>query len=132
MQDEHRKFIEKKRDQYKKIGRVFCVALKEWVSFNSKGFYHLKYNGLGKERSKDQQIMRTSLIFVSKKIITNTQVITSNRKIISKSGQVTEYWSLEESVDRKLKVVVILRRVGTGEIIFYSNWKKLNKKSATE
>ena len=33
-----------KRAWYKTIGKIYCPILKEYVLFNSKGFYHLRYD----------------------------------------------------------------------------------------
>ena len=37
-------FLNEKREWYKKIGKVYCPILNDYIIFNSKGFYHFIKN----------------------------------------------------------------------------------------
>jgi hypothetical protein len=101
----YKDFVEEKRAFYKTIKRCYCPALKQHVVFNSRGFYHL---GLldctvpAIEKAKD---------------IFEHRVVASARK----SGEINEYWALRETV-RTITVTVILKKTGSGNVIFYSIW----------
>lgn len=120
--DSFKEFLEEKRSWYKKIGKVFCPVLNEWVFFNAQGFRHLRYNGFGKERDKKQQIFRINLLQYSISVIKLAQNVSEHR-IYRKMGTNVQYWRLEYLASKKDSIVVILRRVGSGKIIFYSIWK---------
>lgn len=65
-------------DFYKKIGKVLCPALNAEVVFNSDGFYHLRYNGARKKRSKQEQ--RNKLAYLPEAV-----------ELLKKSSMVQEY-----------------------------------------
>ncbi len=126
-------FLEKKRSWYKKIGKVFCPVLNEWVIFNAKGFYHLQYDGTGSRRAQEQRIYRMYLLEFSQDVVQSSAEIVDYRKQYSKSAKKeVEYWTLKKLVSDRKAVIVILRRIGTGNIIFYSIWRDKLKKPSLE
>lgn len=131
----YKKFVEEKRDWYKKIGKCYCPILKVEVIFNSKGFRHLLYDGLGRSRSVKEQIHRLSLLPLALLVIELATSITEHKKseyskILNKR---IEYWMLQEIVGNQgACIVVILRKVGDGNVIFYSVWKKRDKNNASK
>lgn len=125
-------FIEKQRVSYKNIGKVFCPILNEDVVFNAKGFYHLRYNGLGKERSVREQISRISLVGYSVSGVMSATRVSEYRERL-KQGKNIKYWALESLISNNSKIVTVLRREGNGSLTFYSNWKeKIKKPSEVE
>lgn len=120
---EFREFIENKRTWYQSIGRVFCPVLNEDVVFNSQGFRHLRYNGLGKERNKEQQKSRMNLLHLVSSIIKTCGKISEYRQHL-KDGKNVEYWRLEQPISKNYLVDIVLRRIGSGNVTFYSIWNK--------
>jgi len=125
-------FLQEGRDWYKKVGKVYCPILNEYIFFNSKGFYHLRYDSHGKMRSVKEQMYKIGLLPLVIPVIKNaTQVYDYKKKEYSKPlGKYFEIWQLNEVVGQQSTTVsVVLRRIGTGNITFLSVWKKRDKVS---
>jgi len=119
----YRELLEERRKWYKKIGKVYCSILKEYVIFNSKGFYHLRYSG-DRERTVKEQMYKIGLLPLVIPVIKNVEKIEEYRKELS-NGKEVEYWILKEVVgSQNTMTKVILRRIGTGNITFYSVMKR--------
>jgi len=119
--------IKKRSEHYKAIRECYCPILQEEIVFNSKGLRHFKYNGKGRARSRKEHMYRMGLVPLIKPVIqTATKISKYTPPIYVKSlDKFVEYWELKEKVGKqKTTVTVILRRIGTGNIIFYSVWKK--------
>lgn len=109
-------FLEQKRTWYKKIDKVFCPVLNEHVIFNAKGFYHLSYDGVGKQRLTKEQFRRMNLLKYVLQIISSSVHIIEKRE---KNGIL--YLKIQEEVYTR-KISVIIRKTGTGPYIFYNIW----------
>ena len=123
--------IKQRRVLYKTFKRVHCPCLKEDVIFNSKGFYHLKYDSFGKSRSKKERMYRIGLLPLAIPVITSAKKIYrwTPKYYSKKINKYIEFWALKEVVGKqKTTVTVILRRVGDGHLTFYSIMKKNDKK----
>lgn len=127
----YKDFVDGHRVFYKTLVQCYCPALKEEVVFNSRGFYHLRYNGRGQERSVAEQIYRMKLLDNVVFVISNAQNIAEHRIVKSENGgeKIIEYWALRMPVGDR-QVSVILRRIGDGNITFFSIWKGKSKKTA--
>lgn len=122
-----KEFLEQKRNWYKKIGKVFCPVLNEWVIFNAKGFRHLLYNGNNKIRTNNEQIYRLNTLNESIRVISQVEKVLKFQVRYSKTERrEVSYWRIEKVVNNQL-VTVILRKIGTGNITFYSTWRKRRK-----
>lgn len=121
----YRNLREKRRKWYKKIGKVYCPVLKADVFFTSKGFHHLIYPS-GKMRPIKEQMYKLGLLPLVIPVIKNAKKIYKYKKSFIKNlGKETEFWILRETVGRqKTLTKVILRKVGTGNITFFSVMKK--------
>lgn len=120
-------FLQKRRSWYKAIGRVYCPILNDHVIFNSKGFYHLRYDTFGKKRSVKEQSYKLGLLPLVIPVIKNAAKIHDYKKeqYSKPLGKYFEIWELREIVGKqKTMVSVILRRIGNGNITFLSVWKK--------
>lgn len=115
--EEFKLFLEQKRIWYKKIDRVLCPVLNDWVIFNAKGFYHLRYRGTGKMRSEKEQYYRLSLLVFCIQVIQEAQEIEEFQE--RPSGK---YWKISSIINNQV-IVIILRKTGCGPIIFYSIWR---------
>ncbi len=108
------KFIEETKRWYKTIRKVYCPVLKSDVIFNSKGLYHLRYNGLGHARTKEEYLRRLSLLSEAIRIINSAQSIyNTEARVIGNKTEI--YLALKPG-----SVEVVLRKTGSGPIIFYS------------
>jgi hypothetical protein len=127
-----KQMITKMRAWYKAVGRVHCPILNEDVVFNSKGFYHLRYDNFGKRRSFSEQCYKIGLLPLSIPVIKGaTKIYDYKKEQYSKPlGKFYEIWELKEVVGRqKTTVSVVLRRIGDGDITFLSIWKKRDNHS---
>jgi len=124
-------FLREKRAWYKTVGKVRCPILNEDVIFNSKGFYHLRYDTFGKARSVKEQSYKLGLLPLVIPVIKNaTKVHDYKKEQYSKPlGKYFEIWELKEVVGQQNTLVsVVLRRIGNGNITFLSVWKRKDKK----
>jgi len=127
-----KKFIREKRAWYKKIKKVYCPCLKQDIIFNSKGFYHLRYDSHGKMRAIKEQRYKINLLPLAIPVIKRAKLIDKYTKLnyTRKFNKHTEYWALKEVVGkRNVEVKVILRKIGNGNITFFSIMKKRGKKT---
>lgn len=117
---------------YKKIGAVFCPYFGQPVVFNSAGFHHIQFSA-GRERSKDEQALKFSLLRAVPSIVKNSGTVQEYRRTLevvghrrAKSGgremREVEYWGLVAITrgENPIRIKVILRRVGDGNIAFWS------------
>lgn len=128
--DKYKKLLEERRAWYKSIGEIYCPILKEYIIFNSKGFNHLVYSKR-KWRTKKEQMYKLGLLPLVPAVIKNATKVSNYRKCFVKSlNKETEFWTLTEIVGKQQTLtIVILRRVGTGNITFLSVMKKQDKKN---
>jgi hypothetical protein len=129
--DKYNKLIKEKRTWYKAVQKSFCPILKEDIYFTSKGFRHLLYDGLGHARSRKERMYKIGLLPLVIPVIKSATKIEDYKLPVysEKLGKMVEYWSLQSTVGKQRTVVtVILRRIGTGLIHFYSVWKKSGKR----
>ena len=115
---------------YKAVKKIYCSILNEEIIFNSKGFHHLLFDGLGHARSRKERMYRMGLLpLVIPVLKTTTKIHEYTPRIYSKTlGKNVEYWLLKEKVgQQKTLVTVVLRRIGTGNLTFYSVWKKSDR-----
>ena len=121
-----------KRTWYKAVRKSYCPILNEDVHFTSRGFRHLLYDGLGHARSRRERMYRLGLLpLVIPVLKTSTSVSEYKQPEYSKNlNKTVESWALEAVVGKQRVVVtVILRRIGTGKIHFYSVWKRRDRKN---
>ncbi|MBN2073894.1 MAG: hypothetical protein JW770_08130 [Actinobacteria bacterium] len=125
----YRELLEERKKWYRSINSVYCPILKEYVKFNSKGLHHLIYPN-GKWRPRKEQMYKLGLLPLVIPVIKNAKKISNYEKYFVKNlNKKAEFWTLEGIVGKqKALVKVILRRVGTGNIIFFSVMKKREKK----
>ncbi|MEK7646408.1 MAG: hypothetical protein AAB381_01810 [Patescibacteria group bacterium] len=60
---------------YKSLGEIYCPYFKEKVSFNRKGFEHLKFIGRGQARSEKDQFQRFRLLHLAPQVLGLTTTI---------------------------------------------------------
>ncbi|MDP2669246.1 MAG: hypothetical protein Q8P07_05440 [bacterium] len=115
---------------YDKQGSVFNPYHKTNIIFNSDGFHHLQFSAR-RERDKNEQLLKFSLLPLAIYVIKNSGTLQEYRKdfiVVGKKAKdgfsktkLVEYWGFVAIVgDSKIKIRTILRRVGDGNVIFWS------------
>lgn len=101
------------------------------IILNSDGFHHLQFSGR-RERSKEEQLLKFNLLPLALDIIKKSGTIQEYRRLLTPIGKPStrdnsvpmkevEYWGLIAIMsDYKIKVRTVLRRVGDGNITFWS------------
>jgi hypothetical protein len=121
---------EKARTLYNAQKSIHNPYLKGQVIFNSDGFHHLQFSARH-ERNKKEQLLKFSLLPLALPIIKNSGTLQEYRKGLismgkrSKDGltptKLTEYWGFVAIVgDNRIKIRVVVRKVGDGNITFWS------------
>lgn len=120
-------FLKEKHAFYKKIKTIYCPLLNETVVFNSKGFYHLRYDSHGKERLIKEQRYKMGLLPLVIPVIKNAVSVHEYKKqeYSKPLGKYFEIWELRMLVGEKNPAMlsVVLRRIGNGRVTFLSVWK---------
>jgi len=141
-QEQHKKFKDKAEKIFKETDSIHCPYFNGAVTFNSEGLHHLKYLPNGRERSHNAQILKFKLLPLVKHVIKKSGTIQEYRKQLVTVGRKrkhdglqktkeAEYWGLYAVVgdDKKIRVRVIIRRIGDGKIIFWSVMPDMNLKN---
>ena len=129
-----KELIKQRRAWYKTIGKIKCPILNEEVVFNSKGFYHLRYDSFGKARSVPEQQYKIGLLPLVIPVIKNvTKIFDYKKEQYSKPlKKFFEIWELRAVVGKSdpALVCVVLRRIGNGNITFLSVYKRGGRKKS--
>ena len=117
---------------YRNIGKVRCPYFGTDIVFNSDGFHHLQFSA-ERERPKEEQMLKFSLLPAVPPILRNAGTIQEYRHTMEPVGQKRysdgaremreiEYWGIVAITkgERPIRIKIILRRVGNGNIIFWS------------
>ncbi|MEN9852361.1 MAG: hypothetical protein RI996_304 [Candidatus Parcubacteria bacterium] len=127
----HKKEKKEAEKFYKSVKELRCPYFSNPVNFTSDGFHHLQFSN-GSERTKDEQLLKFSLLKDAVDIIKKSGTIQEYRKqwgVVSrkkKNGEQPmkeiEYFGLTAitGTTTKRKIKVILRKIGTGNVIFWS------------
>ena len=121
---------EKARAIYNAQHNIYNPYLKSEVIFNSDGFHHLQFSAR-RERNKKEQLLKFSLLPLAIAVIKNSGTLQEYRKELVASGKKgkdgftrmkeAEYWGFVAILsESKIKIRVVLRRIGDGNIIFWS------------
>ncbi len=128
-------YFKKKKIEAEKIysaqKTIYNPYFKTNVILNSDGFHHLQFSAR-RERNKKEQIFKFGLLQFGLEIIKKSGTIQEYRKLLTPVGKKSsvdgsvplknvEYWGLIGIVGPKgIKVRTVLRRVGDGNITFWS------------
>ena len=121
---------EKARQIFERQKTIFNPYFQTNVILNADGFHHLQFSAR-RERNKAEQLLKFSLLPLALGIIKKSGTIQEYRNILTSFGpkakdgftkmKNVEYWGLIAIVgDSKIKVKAILRKVGDGNITFWS------------
>lgn len=134
MIDKFQKLLEERRGDYSTWVPIYCPALREYIFFNAMGFRHLRFKVDGTPRNPKEQMYKLGLLpLVRPTVHSATTVEHYERRLApfgskNKDGQKIlkeiEYWAVVSTVGKqKIKIKVILRKIGTGKIHFWSVMK---------
>jgi len=123
----HKKEKAKAEEFYRKIGKATCPYFGVDIIFNSDGFHHLQFSA-GSERKKEELLLKFTLLPFVEDIVKKSGTIQSYRKqwgVFGRKAQgpmkQMEYWGLMAIMgDNKIGIKVVLRKVGDGNITFWS------------
>jgi len=110
---------EKRKKWYQTIGKVYCPCLKVDVVFNSKGFFHIKFDGHGNRRSINSQIIRLNVLPLVMPLIQQATSIHEHR--VSTDGKI-QLWALQGKMNGT-NLRVILEKKLNGNTIYFSVMK---------
>lgn len=133
--DVDHEYFKERKDKAKVIfdaeREIYSPYFQTNVVLNSDGFHHLQFSAR-REREKKSQLLKFSLLPLALDIIRKAGTIQEYRKLLTPIGKPSprdgsvpmkevEYWGLVAIVrERNVKVRVVLRRVGTGNVTFWS------------
>ncbi len=108
---------------------VFCPYFHQKIFFNSNGFHHLRYSSR-RERPQKEQLLKFNLLPLAINVIKKSGTIQEYRSDFIKNrkkpgSKNVAYWAFIAICSAKtgknnIKIKVILRKVGNGNIIFWS------------
>lgn len=122
---------EKAHGLYTSQKSIYNPYFKTGIILNSDGFHHLQFSAR-RERNKKEILLKFSLLPLALEIIKKSGTIQEYRKSLDPIGKKdtkdgftqmkeVEYWGMIAIVGVKnIKIKTILRRVGNGNITFWS------------
>ncbi|MFA6554362.1 MAG: hypothetical protein WCS89_02525 [Candidatus Paceibacterota bacterium] len=122
---------EKAREIYSAQNEIYNPYFKTKIILNSDGFHHLQFSARV-ERNKKEQLLKFSLLPLGLDVIRKSGTIQEYRKLLTPIGKPSplnnsipmkevEYWGFAAITGKSnIKIRVIVRRVGDGNIIFWS------------
>ena len=124
--------IEKAKEIYNKNPEIWCPYFSANVTLNSDGFNHLLNKPNRLPRNIYEKLLKISLVKKAIEIIKKSGTLQRYRDRMEKTGKPArdgfyktsrvQYWGLEAIIgeQKKIKIVVVLRKVGDGKLTFWS------------
>lgn len=131
-EEEFYSLISKRKKWYQSVGSVHCSYLNEKVIFNGYGFKHVLRDGRGHYRNEKSARMRLNLLTWAPIVIKKSAYMPTTEQRgtddpRNKLGKPVTFFELQcvvkHRVGKKYKytdITVILRRIGNGDLHFYS------------
>ncbi len=116
---------------YKKIGTVFCSALKDDVHFGNIGWKHIRYDSHKHKRLPANIAMRFNLLPYIPEVLKNAKSHFKEEGTLKNGNKILFYELAEEvNVDGKTKhvTVIITEVVGGRKHYFSARYTRLKKK----
>jgi hypothetical protein len=128
--ENYRTLRDRAKELFERNPSIRCPFFSMDVVLNGEGLHHLRYSA-ERERSKPEQMLKFRLVPLALEVIRRSGTVQEYRRIwqpIGKAGadglraaKEVEYWGFVAIIGaRPDKIRVILRRVGTGNITFWS------------
>jgi hypothetical protein len=128
-------YYQEKREKARKIydahRSIRSPFFDDDITLNSDGFHHLRYSAR-RERSKDEQVLKFTLLPLGLQILKTATTLQEYRKLLGPVGnksrrdgavemKLIEWWGfIAIFVKQDIKVRVVVRRVGDGNPHFWS------------
>jgi hypothetical protein len=130
MRENYRYLRDRAKELFTRHPSIRCPYFNADVVLNAEGLHHLRYSA-ERERSKPEQMLKFRLLPLALEVIEKSGTVQEYRRIWQPIGKIgldgmraakeIEYWGLVAIIGpRPDKIRVILRRVGTGNITFWS------------
>ena len=133
--DNFTEYFNKKKEKAKKTyifqKNIYNPYLKSQVVLSSDGFHHLQFSAR-RERNKKEQLLKFNLLPLAFDIIKKSGTLQEYRKTLMPIGKkskkdglsptkMVEWWGFLAIIGNpQIKIRVVLRRIGDGNIIFWS------------
>lgn len=110
---------------------IYSPYFRKEVVLNSNGFHHLQFTSRS-ERTKEEQVLKFTLLPLGLRIVRTATTLQEYRKLLCPVGKkstrdgsrpmkMVEWWGFVAIfVEQDIKVRVVLRKVGDGNITFWS------------
>lgn len=116
---------------FKTFTPMYCPALREYVIFTMAGFNHLRFKVDNTPRNPKEAMYKLGLVPLIRPVIYNAKKVDNYERRYSPIGgsrkkvfAEIEYWTLVAVVGKQnTKLRIVLRRVGKGQIQFWSVMK---------
>lgn len=108
--------IDRIKQYYKNIGRVWCPILNDDIVFNSIGFRHLMRSGR-RRRLPSDRVRRFRLLQIAPKMLANPQAKLVDPK--NKISSTTKLFVIKETRG-EMVITIVIRQVGNGNKHFFS------------
>lgn len=130
--DKLNKQVCKARSFYSENKDVWCPYFSSRITLNSDGFNHLLHKPNRQPRNVNEQLLKLSLLSKAIDVIRKSGTLQEYRYRIESFGSpakdgfrktlMVQYWAFHAILgsDRKIKIVVVLRKVGEGKLTFWS------------
>lgn len=124
--------IETSRLFYSSIAHVRCPYFQSEIVLNSDGFNHLLNKPNRQPRNVAEQLLKLSLLKKAIEVIRKSGTVQEIREQIERVGKPARdgfsktkpvtYWGFHAIVgdEKKIKIVVVLKKLGDGNIMFWS------------
>lgn len=122
---------EKAKTLYTAEREIYCPYFKTKIVLNADGFHHLQFSAR-RERNKSEQLLKLKLLPLALDVIRKSGTVQEYRRMLTPVGKPSprdgsvpmkevEYWGFVAIVgDKPISIRAIVRRVGTGNITFWS------------
>lgn len=135
--------LEKAKILYNKQSEIYCPYFQVKVTLNSDGFNHLQNKPNRMPRNINAQIRKLTLLKKGLDILPKAGTLQEYRLATEKHGakgkdgfhktKQVQYWGFHSLLDDKRnKVIVILKQIGDGKVIFWSVMSEHKNKSYVE
>lgn len=130
-----RNYFEQKKETARKIydaqRAINNLYFNDDIVLNSDGFHHLRYSAR-RERNKDEQVLKFTLLPLGLRILRTAATLQEYRKLLCPLGErakrdgsipmkMVEWWGfIAIFVKQEIKIRVVVRRIGDGNIHFWS------------
>ena len=121
---------QKIKQEYDKVGKVWCPCLEDHVHFNNEGFEHLLFKSWNRGRSKLEQYTRLRLFPFIPKIIAKSHTLQEyDEKKIFVRQKINSRWEKRlklvryyvfVAIEKSVRLKIIIKEIEGGEKFFYS------------